>query len=515
MENKYDYDLKGKDGVSVETINLVNITTQLNGITEIVNGLGGGGLSEAQLKQINEKIKSVTDNLEKLKNDVDKYIDEQELADRLKDIKDTLNNTISKNDFTDKVNQITQSLSTIQGEINKLKNNGGGGGSADLSEYAKKSEVENIVTTKLTDKLSEIEATWKNEIVTSVKNDIKTQLATLKSEIEQSVDNKINNINVDTKIEDKITEKLGDYVLKSTYNSDKDTFLTTNKLQHYTEDINTTGNLTVGDITNDEKGITTGKLKTNNISVSSDLKVFSFDPDSGKLTIGESRLSGGIEINGNPVTINGKNVITDTSQFVTLSGDNTFTGANKFTNSVNLSKDLQYKDKEIIKDNSDLLNIGNTAYDINLISKTNTIKVNGQDFSIDTSNFVTKSDFNTEISKINTLNNKFTDLDNKVITLNSNITGIESKIKTNSESITNLSDKVTPLETSINSISPKVSILETNYTSLSDKVTGLEIAKNNYIVKSEFKDYFQVLTEDEYNALPQKDENKIYLIKES
>lgn len=185
MADKYSYNVKGS-----QTINLVNIVTGLNEVMSIVQGGGSGGLSDVQIKNINDKLNLLSTNLQNLTTDVDKYIDEDELKLALKEIKDTLNTLVKTNDLTDIVNRLDTTISTINGEISNLKTSSG---SIDLTGYAKKSELETKINEVVTDKVSDIE----NKVVTEVNK-------TVKDKITEKVTDLVGNI--DTKISDKVTE---------------------------------------------------------------------------------------------------------------------------------------------------------------------------------------------------------------------------------------------------------------------------------------------------------------------
>lgn len=185
MADKYSYNVKGS-----QTINLVNIVTGLNEVMSIVQGGGSGGLSDVQIKNINDKLNLLSTNLQNLTTDVDKYIDEDELKLALKEIKDTLNTLVKTNDLTDIVNRLDTTISTINGEISNLKTSSS---SIDLTGYAKKSEVETKINEVVTNKVSDIE----NKVVTEVNK-------TVKDKITEKVTDLVGNI--DTKISDKVTE---------------------------------------------------------------------------------------------------------------------------------------------------------------------------------------------------------------------------------------------------------------------------------------------------------------------
>ena len=185
MADKYSYNVKGS-----QTINLVNIVTGLNEVMSIVQGGGSGGLSDVQIKNINDKLNLLSTNLQNLTTDVDKYIDEDELKLALKEIKDTLNTLVKTNDLTDIVNRLDTTISTINGEISNLKTSSG---NIDLTGYAKKNEVETKINEVVTNKVSDIE----NKVVTEINK-------TVKDKITEKITDLVGNI--DTKISDKVTE---------------------------------------------------------------------------------------------------------------------------------------------------------------------------------------------------------------------------------------------------------------------------------------------------------------------
>ena len=185
MPKNYSYNVNG-----MQTINLVNIVTNLNEVMDIVQGGGSGGLSDVQLKNINDKLNLLSNNLQSLTTDVDKYVDETELSQALKEIKDLLNGLVKSNDFTDTVNRLDTIISTINGEISNLKNVTN---NFDLTDYAKKNEIDIKINDTVTDKVKNIE----NKVVTEVNK-------TVSDKITEKVTDLVGNI--DTKISDKVTE---------------------------------------------------------------------------------------------------------------------------------------------------------------------------------------------------------------------------------------------------------------------------------------------------------------------
>ena len=185
MSSNYQYNIKG-----TQTINLVNIVTNLNEVMDIVQGGGSGGLSNAQLKNINDKLNLLSNNLQSLTTDVDKYIDETELSQALKEIKDLLDGLVKSNDFTSTINRLDTIISTINGEISNLKNVTN---NFDLTDYVKRNEIDTKINDTVTDKVKSIES----KVVTEVNK-------TVSDKITEKVTDLVGNI--DTKISDKVTE---------------------------------------------------------------------------------------------------------------------------------------------------------------------------------------------------------------------------------------------------------------------------------------------------------------------
>ena len=90
-----------------KTINLYNITEQLNFITKIIKGSEDGDISDVQLANLNKRIDDLTQEIVNLKVEVEKFIDEEELKSeitmiesKLKDLKDYIDSLQLNVDLT-------------------------------------------------------------------------------------------------------------------------------------------------------------------------------------------------------------------------------------------------------------------------------------------------------------------------------------------------------------------------------------------------------------------------------
>ena len=111
-----------KENGILKTINFTNIVSQLNSVTEVIEGSSSGSISDIQLKNLNKGIENLKDKLNNLELGVNKYIDETELTEALKDIKLSLENIVKPNDLNSAVNNLVTSISTLTGRIETLEN---------------------------------------------------------------------------------------------------------------------------------------------------------------------------------------------------------------------------------------------------------------------------------------------------------------------------------------------------------------------------------------------------------
>ena len=90
-----------------KTINLYNITEQLNFVTKIIKGSEDGDISDVQLANLNKRIDDLTQEIVNFKVEVEKFIDEEELKSeitmiesKLKDLKDYIDSLQLNVDLT-------------------------------------------------------------------------------------------------------------------------------------------------------------------------------------------------------------------------------------------------------------------------------------------------------------------------------------------------------------------------------------------------------------------------------
>ena len=90
-----------------KTINLYNITEQLNFVTKIIEGSEEGDISDVQLANLNKRIDDLTQEIVNFKVEVEKFIDEEELKSeitmiesKLKDLKDYIDSLQLNVDLT-------------------------------------------------------------------------------------------------------------------------------------------------------------------------------------------------------------------------------------------------------------------------------------------------------------------------------------------------------------------------------------------------------------------------------
>ena len=592
MADKYSYNVKGS-----QTINLVNIVTGLNEVMSIVQGGGSGGLSDIQLKSINDKLNLLSTNLQNLTTDVDKYIDEDELKLALKEIKDTLNTLVKTNDLTDIVNRLDTTISTINGEISNLKTSSS---SIDLTGYVKKNEIENKINEVVTNKVSDIE----NKVVTEVNK-------TVKDKITEKVTDLVGNI--DTKISDKVTEVITtektdilrdvdskvNGVVKETDLTDKlnkvakieevNTFTKTNNFKDIgTENIVNSNNIKSLSINTDS--FNTKVFKFNNDEViKNETDKFSIgvtDKDINLVTKGKLLVNGvefsqgqtytlpntvvhnnventlteklnGTISNFNKYTINDTDVVTkntnndivfgtdsnktvlkgtelyfnndkidfslfaktnDLSKYADVNVANTFKNNIAIQGSLSVDNSFVFGNKNLFTKNSDNteITLGTNDRVINIVSK-DKLKINGVDFqgNIDTSKFF-KIDKENIVAEVPTFVKGITIQNN--IKFNNDI--ILSKGQVKSIEMVSVGNTSVPLniisDGNIYHNGTKLELNKERYTNLTvDNIATLpeNTTINNKTVSQLIQETFIEISEDDYNALPTKDNSKIYLIK--
>ena len=82
-----------------KTVNIMNIVEQLNGITDTLQGASGGTISDTQIQKLNQDIATVTNEINLLKQDVNKYIDEDELKLKTDILEQGISNSVLKSKY--------------------------------------------------------------------------------------------------------------------------------------------------------------------------------------------------------------------------------------------------------------------------------------------------------------------------------------------------------------------------------------------------------------------------------
>lgn len=210
-----------EDGI-LKTVNIINITEQLNKITDIIKGSDGGDISEIQLKNINDSIEKVKEKLNIIEKNIDKYIDETELSEALKNIKLSLENIVKTNDLNSAVNGLNSSISNLINRIKILE----GKENIDVSQFVKNNELDNKIETSIKSSIDKIETKFLENSKEIIKNNVNDKI----TELVGNIDNKINSeitkkLDLEVKnINENLNEKTKDIISQNDL---------TNKLKNY------------------------------------------------------------------------------------------------------------------------------------------------------------------------------------------------------------------------------------------------------------------------------------------
>lgn len=312
--------LKRKD--KIKTVNFINIVEQLNNVTSIIDGSDNKGLSSVQLESVNKSITEVKHNLELLKTDVDKYIDEAELQNSLDSIKEIINK------LNDTFNEKLKSIPVLN-NANEFKND---------------NTFKSITTENLNSKYGNVK-TINSEIFNI--NDVKF----IDNSEKFSIGLNDKDINLITKGKlylngREFKQENSNFTLPSNlvYDNRENNF--TEKIKGTRADFNTYSISTEDVITKDNEGVInigTGdklNLKVNELSINNE--IFNVD-----------------------------NVVKkdDLSNYAELSKDNTFTENAQFNKNVYLKGDLIYDNSTILSKDEDILILGDNNKDLNLLTK--------------------------------------------------------------------------------------------------------------------------------------------------
>ena len=431
-----------KENGILKTINIINITEQLNKITDIIKGSGGGSISEIQLKSINDNIEKIKEKLNEIETGIDKYIDETELSEALKNIKLSLENIVKTNDLNSAVNGLNSSISNLINRIKILEEKG----NIDISQFVKNNELNSKIETSIKSSIDKVESKFLENSKDIIKNNVNDKITELVG-------------NIDNKINDKVIEKLDlevKNINKSINEKTKDIISQndlTNKLKDYAKlkDNNEFVN------NNDFKKISTTELnsniinsnvyKINNNEFISNDSMFSIgitDKDINLISKGKLMLNG-VEVGNNELpqtlvytdkentlnyklsgtvadfnTIKIKNtevIRKDNNNNIILGADNNITtlkGTDLYFNNdkIEFNKFVKINDlndyAKLNKNNSFAGKITSNEIKSNSI-ETNNLKVSGKNVITDTSNFAkldTTNDFTQKIKGTEIESNK-------------------------------------------------------------------------------------------------------------
>ena len=433
-----------KEDNILKTINVINITEQLNKITAIIKGSGGGNISEIQLKNVNDSVEKIKEKLNIIENNIDKYIDETELTEALKDIKLSLENIVKTNDLNSAVKGLNSSISNLINRIKILEEKG----SIDISQFVKNNELDSKIETSIKSSIDKVESKFLENSKDIIKNNVNDKITELVG-------------NIDNKINDKVIEKLDlevKNINKSINEKTKDIISQndlTNKLKDYAklkdnnEFVNNNDFKKISTIELNSNIINSNIYKVNNNEFINNESMFSIgitDKDINLISKGKLMLNG-IEIGNNelPQTLvytdkentlnyklngtvadfntfkikNNEVIRKDNNNIILGAENNTITlkGTDLYFNNdkIELNKFVKINDlndyAKLNKDNSFAGKITSNEIKSNSI-ETNELKVGGKNVVTDTSNFAKLNSNNVFTQKI-----KGTDIEsNKLIT---------------------------------------------------------------------------------------------------
>ena len=162
-----------------KTVNIINIVEQLNGIIDTLQGASSGTISDTQIQKLNHDIATVTNEINLLKQDVNKYIDEDELKLKTDILEQGISNSVSKSDFDTKTLQMLSQINDLSRALANLSNTQP---TVDLSNYPTKQELDTTVVDKITERLTTVEPKWKQEVTSSITSSLETVIDTKNQE---------------------------------------------------------------------------------------------------------------------------------------------------------------------------------------------------------------------------------------------------------------------------------------------------------------------------------------------
>lgn len=430
-----------KENGILKTINIINITEQLNKITDIIKGSNGGSISEIQLKSINDNIEKVKEKLNEIETGIDKYIDETELSEALKNIKLSLENIVKTNDLNSAVNGLNSSISNLINRIKILESKE----NIDVSQFVKNNELDSKIETSIKSSIDKIESKFLENSKDIIKNNVNNKITELVGNIDNKINDKViekldldvKNINksIDEKTKDIIsqndlTNKLKDYaklkdnnefVNNNSFKKVNTTELNSNIINSNvykisnSEFIDNDSMFSIGITDKDINLISKGKLMLNGVEVGNNEL-----PQTLVYTDKENTLNyklSGTVADFNTFKIKNNEVIKKDNNNIILGADNNITilkGTDLYFNNdkIELNKFVKTDDlnnyAKLNKDNSFTGKVTSNEIKSNSI-ETNNLKVNGKNVVTNTSNFAkldTTNDFTQKIKGTEIESNK-------------------------------------------------------------------------------------------------------------
>lgn len=431
-----------KEDNILKTINIINITEQLNKITDIIKGSGGGSISEIQLKSINDNIEKIKEKLNEIETGIDKYIDETELSEALKNIKLSLENIVKTNDLNSAVNGLNSSISNLINRIKILEEKG----NIDISQFVKNNELDSKIETSIKSSIDKIETKFLENSKEIIKNNVNDKITELVGNIDNKINDKvIEKLDLEVKnINKSIDEKTKDNISKNDLNKELKDYA---KLKENNDFINS-NNFKKVNMTELSSGIINSNIyRINNNEFINNDSMFSIgitDKDINLISKGKLMLNG-VEVGNNELpqtlvytdkenTLNYKlsGTVADFNTFkikntevirkdnnnnIILGTDNNITtlkGTDLYFNNdkIEFNKFVKINDlndyAKLNKDNSFTGRITSNEIKSNSI-ETNNLKVNGKNVVTDTLNFAkldTTNDFTQKIKGTEIESNK-------------------------------------------------------------------------------------------------------------
>lgn len=417
-----------KEDNILKTINVINITEQLNKITAIIKGSGGGNISEIQLKNVNDNVEKIKEKLNEIETGIDKYIDETELSEALKDIKLSLENFVKTNDLNSAVNGLNSSISNLINRIKILEEKG----NIDISQFVKNNELDSKIETSIKSSIDKIESKFLENSKNVIKNNVNDKITELVGNIDTKINDKvveklsleINNIN------NSINEKTNDKITENTLNTKLYDYAKLNKDNEFTNN-NTFRKVTVTEL--ESNSLNSNEYKLNNVKFIDNDNAFSIgisDKDINLISKGKLLLNGvefksgsggsGASLSSEQLDEINTKIETNKNKITELSGN--------FINylpKTEFTTQIQSINQEI----TTLKGSGSSSGNTQLVNDVNSLKTNYANLSNQYSNIY---------NSFNSLNNSINNLDNDYVrkyvynSLNNSVNNLTYSLNNNS-----------------------------------------------------------------------------------